>query len=665
MATTRAIYWHNQNTSYKYVDSFIGNDVTGDGTQAKPYKTLTKAFQSVPGTIVCRGVFSEDMSHGRHAQHIAGDFMGGAVFDGQGIYDLCGFSLSNMIVLNTPSTPPAMAWQGSSINGNGAPFAVVSHAGVGRANSAAVVGVANGVYGVAGSSVILNGCKLYWGCIGGSTAVQRVVYANLKHNTSYKLCYQNARDQTTNNNTVYNLDKADVRINPDNAGKQGFTRWLFAKAAIVVNNQTKTTYNSCVFTKDCQFVYISGSTVTELTDEVLAEYNGDNLGEKIVAYVTAQGAANIRIPVFEACVFSQQTAAQILNDPDSNDFTIVPGSDADFGNNVYAGAYPPALRVPIHGVTTGGNGTTYGSDGHSACWDDRTVVGCVTTDDGKIVLDETSASMEGSILSKIVRINPLEHQINAIYSYHEPMMPASHCLMNDEQVIDEEENYGVGDVLPAGIFYVKGSDVLFSNDISCPKGTCIVLGSAGLTFTKYDSSDQNTPLLIRVTEPYQKDVVYVRCRTGIYATVKSSDTTMADVVYMNIGEKNITFRGRTIIPGESFYGHDGESFTPADNDADYEVAVIFDDRENVPAYGSGEPGARLVPASDAWVPSQLMGTYFVAKTASGAISSSPTNGYPYGSGNYLSWKETAGQQNRSNIDRVFTQFKFVVRRYAL
>jgi len=657
---TRPLYWKTQNSSAKYVDSFIGNDVTGDGTQAKPYRTLVKAFQSIPGTIVCRGVFSEDMSTGRHAQHICGDYMGAAVFDGQDTYDLCGFSLSNMIVLNTPSTPPATAWQGINYNAQGAPFA-----GVGRASVANTVGGAAVVYGVAGSSVILNGCKLYWGCIGGTTAVQRVVYANLKHNSSYKLCYQNCRGNDSANCTVYNLDKADVRLNPDTAGNQSFTKWLFAKAAVVVNNQTKTSFRYCVFTSDCQFVYINGSTVTELTSEVLAEYAGDNLGEKIVAYVTAQGAASLRIPVFTDCVFSEQTAAQVLNDPAHNDFTIVPGCDADFGNNSYAGAFAPALRVPIYGVTNDGNGTSYGSDGHAACWDDRTVAGCVTSDDGQIVMDETSASMEGSILSKIISINPLERQINAIYSYHEPMMAAAHCLMNDELALDETECYDVGDEVPVGTFYVKGADVQFSNEVSSAKGTCIILGTAGLTFSKLEESDAGTPQLIRVTEPNMQDVVYVRCRTAVYATVKAADATLSNVVYLNKGQKSLTFRGRTIVPGESFYGHDGSYFTVADNDADYEVAVIFDDRQNVPAYGSGEEGARLVPESDTWVPAQLMGGYFVAKTSAGAINSSTTNGYPYGSGNYLSWKETAGQQNRSYIDRVYSQFKFIVRRYSL
>mgnify|MGYP002853476245 CR=1 FL=1 len=149
---TRPLYWKTQNSSAKYVDSFIGNDVTGNGTQANPYKTLVKAFQSVPGTIVCRGVFSEDMSIGRHGQHICGDYLGAAVFDGQETYDLCGFSLSNMIVLNTPSTPPATAWQGSNYNSQGAPFA-----GVGRANNANNVGNANNVNGVAGTTTTEGG----------------------------------------------------------------------------------------------------------------------------------------------------------------------------------------------------------------------------------------------------------------------------------------------------------------------------------------------------------------------------------------------------------------------------------------------------------------------------------------------------------------------------
>ena len=669
MATSRQFYYLNGNASgVVYVDSFAGSDVSGNGSATKPYKTINYAYSlpSKPATIRCRGVFSEDLHMGMHGTTLVGDWLGGAIFDGLGIYDLCGFALSNFVVLNTTSAAPAEACYSSSLNGQGAPYA-----GVGRASYSLGVGIAGHVHGVAGSSVILNGCKLYFGCIGGTTAVQRVVYANLKHNSTYKICYQNQRGITTTNCTVYNLDKADVRVNPDNAATQGFSKWLFAKAAVVVNNQTKTTYSHCVFTGDCQFVYISGSTVTELTSEVLAEYSGDNLGEKIVAYVTAQGAANIRIPVFEECVFSSQTAAQVLNDPDNNDFTIVPNTCADFGNNDYAGALPPALRVPIYGdAVNSQDGTVSDSDEHAACWDNRTATGCVTVSNGKIVMDDTPQNTEGSILSKIITISPLDRQINAIYSLHEPMMASRHALMNDENIFSVDpvtgtyETYGVGDTVPSGIYYVKGVGVLFSNDIGARAGECVVLESS-LTFTKFNESDVGTPILIKVVEPNTQDVVYVRCRTGIYATVKSSDTTLTNVLYLNTGQKNLTFRGRIIVPGESFYGHDGDSFTVAGNDTDYEVAVIFDDRIGVSAYGSGETGARLVPESDKWVPAGLMGSYFVSKTASGAIDDCPTNGYPYGSGNYMTWKNSRQNSNRSHIDRVYTQFKFVVRRYDL
>ena len=664
MATTRPIYYLNGNVAgVVYVDSFVGSDVTGNGTPTNPYKTINYAYTHAatkPATIRCRGVFSEDLHMGMHATLLTGDWYGGAVFDGQGIYDLCGFSLSSFIVRNTPSTAPADGCYSSTLNGQGGLFA-----GVGRASLASVVGSANDVYGVSGSSVILDGCKLYWGCIGGSTAVQKVVYANLKHNSTYKLCYQNQRGVTTTSCTVYNLDKSDVRLNPYDSGTQAFSKWLFARAAVVVNNQVKTTFTRCVFTSDCQFVYISGSTVTELTPEVLAEYEGEDVGAKIAAYVTAQGAAAKRIPVFEDCVFSEQTAAQVLNDPGNNDFTIVRGSDADFGNNDYAGAFPPALRVPILGdAVNSQDGTRSDSDGVAGCWDNRTATGCVTVSDGKIVLDESSQHMEGSILSKIISISPLDRQINAIYSHHEPMMASHHILMNEENVFDEEETYGIGDEVPAGAYYVQGTDVLFSDDTSARAGECVILSGA-VTFEKYDATDAGTPTLMRVVEPNMRDVVYVRCRTGVYATVKAADATLSDVLYLNVGQKALTFRGRTIVPGESFYGRDGDSFTVAGNDADYEVAVIFDDREGVPAYGSGEEGARLVPESDRWVPAGLMGAYFVSKTASGAIDDCPTNGYPYGSGNYMTWKNGRTGTNRSHIDRAYAQFRFVVRRYDL
>ena len=659
MATTRPIYFYNGNASnVVYVDSFIGSDVTGDGTPSRPYKTINYAYThpaTKPGTIRCRGLFSEDLHMGMHATTLAGDYYGGAVFDGKGIYDLCGFALSSFIVLNTPSDAPADGCYSSSLNGQGAPYA-----GVGRAFYAYHVGYANYVHGVAGSSVLLNGCKLYFGCIGGTTAVQRVVYANLKHNAKYKICYQNQRDQTSTSCTVYNLDKADVRLNPDTSGTQTFSKYLFARAAVVVNNQTKTTFTHCVFTADCQFVYISGSTVTELTDDVLSGYEGADRGARITAYVTAQGAATIRIPVFEGCVFSSQTAAEVLNDPDGNDFTLVPGSDADFGNNDYAGAFPPAIRVPILGDAL--SGTSSGSDGVASCWDNRTATGCVTVSGGRIVLDETSESREGSILSKIVSLSPLSRQINAIYSFHEPMMSGSHVLMNGEEVIDEGETYAVGDDVPSGIYFVTGADVLFSSDVSARAGECVVLGESA-TFDKYNATDAGSPVLIRVTEPNMRDVVYVRCRTGVYATVTSRDATLSDVLYLNTGQRTLTFRGRSIVPGESFYGHDGDRFTVEGGDTSYEVAVIFDDREGVPEYGSGEEGARLVPASDTWVPAGLFGAYFVSKTASGAIDTCPTNGYPYGSGNYMTWKNGRTNTNRSHIDRAYTQFKFMVRRY--
>ena len=137
--------WRTRNTAYVYVDSMTGDDLTGDGTQDNPYKTLGKAYRGrsiAPGTIVCRGRFCEDMADGNHSTMIRGDYMGAAVFDGEDAFIMYGFGHSNMIIENcAPATYDLVVNTGSGLL-----------AGVGRANNAGSVGNANNVYGVAGSN---------------------------------------------------------------------------------------------------------------------------------------------------------------------------------------------------------------------------------------------------------------------------------------------------------------------------------------------------------------------------------------------------------------------------------------------------------------------------------------------------------------------------------
>lgn len=137
-----------EGTTTVYVHSRFGSDLYGDGTRANPYQSLGKAYRAKttkPTTIVCIGRFSEMLADGNHACYINGDYYGAATFDGAGYYILYGFGHYRLIITNTGvGTYDLAVWTGSE-----------ALAGVGRAHNASYVGVANYVYGVAGSDTFL------------------------------------------------------------------------------------------------------------------------------------------------------------------------------------------------------------------------------------------------------------------------------------------------------------------------------------------------------------------------------------------------------------------------------------------------------------------------------------------------------------------------------
>lgn len=137
-----------EGTTTVYVDSRFGSDLLGEGTRAKPYQSLGKAYRAKstrPSLIICRGRFSEMLADGNHACEIRGDYYGAATFDGAGYYLIYGFTHNNLIIVNTGVGTYDLAVYG----GSGA------FAGVGRANNASNVGNANNVNGVAGSNTFL------------------------------------------------------------------------------------------------------------------------------------------------------------------------------------------------------------------------------------------------------------------------------------------------------------------------------------------------------------------------------------------------------------------------------------------------------------------------------------------------------------------------------
>ena len=621
-----------EGTTTVYVDSRFGSDLLGEGTRAKPYQSLGKAYRAKstrPSLIICRGRFSEMLADGNHACEIRGDYYGAATFDGAGYYLIYGFTHNNLIIVNTGvGTYDLAVHTGSE-----------AFAGVGRARTASGVGNAAHVYGVAGSSVMIDRASLYWGCIGGTTAVKYVCVSRPRHNGTYRIslgsygaCVGMAHG------TVYGCVIED-RTKHFTQGTTTFVSTAFGEFAMIANDPNMA-YTCCLFAADARWYYLTGAhggtgTVIELplTGDTSAERQAsliEQLNAKYEEYGVAE--ASRYIPKFTDCIFSKQTSAEIFNNPENQDFTLREGSDAILNDSTYIGAFPPALNVPILDDSTGVVGS----------WDELSASGCIAVADNAICIDETSQSRTGEILSKIVKINPAAYQLNGIFAYCMDKFTDYHTFLSRQQITGA--TYSAGETLPIGVYIVKGAVIYQENVIS--NNSILVVSENNTTF----ADDNYTSTLIEVVHPNTMDAIYCRCRSTIYVKIKAADGLERGGIYLNIGDKNITYHGRVYVPGESFVAKgDNETFTC--EDADYEIGVMFDDSR--------------VPASE-WVPAQMFGEYFVMKQ-SGAIRLDE-NGIPVSSGNYLAYQTTANggysdQLHKSIISQRYVQFAIFVNQY--
>ena len=621
-----------EGTTTVYVDSRFGSDLLGEGTRAKPYQSLGKAYRAKstrPSLIICRGRFSEMLADGNHACEIRGDYYGAATFDGAGYYLIYGFTHNNMIIVNTGVGTYDLAVH----TGSGA------FAGVGRAHNASIVGSAHSVGGVAGSSVMIDRASLYLGCIGGTTAVKYVCVSRPRHNGtcrislgSYGTCVGMAHG------TVYGCVIED-RTKHFTQGTTTFVSTAFGEFAMIANDPNMA-YTGCLFAADARWYYLTGEhggigTVIELplTGDTSAERQAsliEQLNAKYEEYGVAE--ASRYIPKFTDCIFSKQTSAEIFNNPENQDFTLREGSDAILNDSTYIGAFPPALNVPILDDSTGVVGS----------WDELSASGCIAVADNAICIDETSQSRTGEILSKIVKINPAAYQLNGIFAYCMDKFTDYHTFLSRQQITGA--TYSAGETLPIGVYIVKGAVIYQENVIS--NNSILVVLENNSTF----ADDNYTSTLIEVVHPNTMDAIYCRCRSTIYVKIKAADGLERGGIYLNIGDKNITYHGRVYVPGESFVAKgDNETFTC--EDADYEIGVMFDDSR--------------VPASE-WVPARMFGEYFVMKQ-SGAIRLDE-NGVPVSSGNYLAYQTTANggysdQLRKSIISQRYVQFAIFVNQY--
>ena len=486
---------------------------------------------------------------------------------------------------------------------------------------------------------MIDRASLYWGCIGGTTAVKYVCVSRPRHNGTYRIslgsygaCVGMAHG------TVYGCVIED-RTKHFTQGTTTFVSTAFGEFAMIANDPSMA-YTGCLFAADARWYYLTGAhggtgTVIELplTGDKSAERQAsliEQLNAKYEEYGVAE--ASRYIPKFTDCIFSKQTSAEIFNNPENQDFTLREGSDAILNDSTYIGAFPPALNVPILDDSTGVVGS----------WDELSASGCIAVADNAICIDETSQSRTGEILSKIVKINPAAYQLNGIFAYCMDKFTDYHTFLSRQQITGA--TYSAGETLPIGVYIVKGAVIYQENVIS--NNSILVVSENNTTF----ADDNYTSTLIEVVHPNTMDAIYCRCRSTIYVKIKAADGLERGGIYLNIGDKNITYHGRVYVPGESFVAKgDNETFTC--EDADYEIGVMFDDSR--------------VPASE-WVPARMFGEYFVMKQ-SGAIRLDE-NGVPVSSGNYLAYQTTANggysdQLRKSIISQRYVQFAIFVNQY--
>ena len=607
--------WRTRNATYVYVDSMTGDDLSGDGTQENPYKTLGKAYRgrsTAPATIVCRGRFCEDMADGNHSTMIRGDYMGAAVFDGEDAFIIYGFGHSNMIIENcAAATYDLVVTSGSGLL-----------AGVGRAAYAGGVGYANNAYGVAGSSAIVGKSPLYMGCIGGNTAVSYVAIWSPKITGTTKLWYGGAGD--VNHMTVYDVPLSKRKKGADNA-RHKFTASIFAKCDFYADEPL--TFEECIFAADCQWYTADG----EMLDQ--EGTSGQDREDLLLGEMGSWNIEEENRPKFINCVFSSQTSEELFNNPEAGDLTLKTTSEAVRAGRRYYGALAPALNLPI----------LDDSDGVAGSWDERSANGILTVSGNAICLDETSSDNGGEILSKIVKIDTSKISITAILTKFASKWSTHGVHLSNGRV--RGETFKAGTSLPLGHYIVNG-DIIYKNT-NYPDGSVVAVTEVGTTFMS-DAAEGSGSVLIEIIDPNITDVCYLRSTPAIYAMIKSSDGLQRGGVYYNFGTKSILYRGREISPGESFVAlNNTDTFTVPTGDSNYTIGVMFDDTR--------------VPTQE-WIPAQFFGDYFVYKV--GGVIQLDNDGQPISSGNYLSFQpQSVGGFSdvlrKSVMSERYCQFKLI------
>jgi hypothetical protein len=416
-----------------------------------------------------------------------------------------------------------------------------------------------------------------------------------------------------------------LRSGQRNTGNHGtLYNWIFGKCALFINEYL--TFQECLFTSDCEFY--DGSTLLTLEGETSAERQ-----QWLTDYITAKGLSAAAQSIFTDCVFSAKTSEEVFNDPENGDLTLrYDTADEEvlpYKNN-YRGACAPAIRIPVLGDSTGRPGS----------WDENTISGCLLIQDNKLVLNEASEATSGEIMSKILVTNPDKISISGLFADFASKYQSYGFRAGDS--FPEGTKYPVGSQLPEGRYIVRGGSLL-CDGVYFAEGSILVVGADGSAIEdSTENEDGATPYAAEIVDSNVIDCMYLRTAPTAYFLVKATDGLQAGATYLNIYDKDIIYRGRTIVHNESFVAENDEDSFTCPEDADYRIGAIFDDTR--------------VP-SQPWIPAQMWGTYFAGR--SGATYQKDSDGNYLGSGNYLSFITSANGGYSDKIAKQQAQARYI------
>ena len=417
---------------------------------------------------------------------------------------------------------------------------------------------------------------------------------------------------------------------------------LFAKWDIFIGVKTQT-FTECFFASDCNFYYYASSKYYKIVlgdttaAEVTCTLDATNLT------CTVDGVANIKAACeavisnysvtntkFQNCTWGTQDSAALFVDPDHYNLALKDGCQAVLGDKGYFGAEAPAKLIKF----------LQNSDNEI----------------GELCVNLESVS-DGAIFSNVLQIDPSKLQFDGVEGLIQ-------TKKNPEGFVLAQRKYFLGSFVEKNTDLAEGSYIVVGG-YPVTYGTHTVTPEEGEEYqeetlyqnmdvfdvlstdtNKQYNSEGTTNLVRKLLDPNQVDGIYIRCRSMIYKWVTPQDTLVEGATYLNVGNDNITYGGRIIIPGKSFVcTQQADHFTHA-TDNTYKVGVMFDDPE--------------LPETE-WIFYGLQGRAFVSKSH-GNITRSD-NGMPESSGNPRAWSTATTlniQGTATNINQPYVQVAIFV-----